>query len=116
MGTLIVGLLIRGLNPIAIFRELSQELPQRSSWRVLYILGLSPLQLSFHLADYLPAHEYWLDISQLGSIGLLRGLYIWVTGPASPGSLTSVTKLDSNALWTEARLVHDWDDISGPPL
>ena len=30
-----------------------------------------------------------------------------MSGPASPGSLASVTNLDSNALWTEARIVTD---------
>ena len=79
------------------------------------------MQLSFHPADYLRAHAYWLDTSKLGSIGLLQRLYRWVSGPVSPGALASVTKLDSNALWTEARIVHDCnvrdlEDISGSPL
>ena len=61
--------------------------------QVIYILGWIPMQLSFHPADYLRAHAYGLDISELGSIGLLRGLYRWVNGPVSPGSLASATIL-----------------------
>ena len=50
-----------------------------------------------------PAEDlWWLAISELGSIGLLRGLYRWVSGPVNPGSLARMT-----SSWTEARLLHD---------